>query len=116
MRVTSFEISKKLAEIGFKSNHFGAYVNGELALYCALGDTPYYVAYDLETILTALPKDIQIIINGENGDCIMYNPLGKDEIFLDKHDDESLVDCAARLLILLEFKGLVNFNKDNNKE
>lgn len=137
---TSYEISKRLAEIGFKAEtDFCWYksnnVDGSLdinLLYigddCDMDAKPMQpnleipsqqeratLCYDLETILEALPESLT------NGNEILN--LRKDQIGyfwheqgeefcmtgVDKQDNESLADTAARLLIWLESKNLISF-------
>jgi len=71
---------------------------------------------DLETILEALPKDIY---NEETRqfEMLFMTKLGlfygyEARLYWTKNkNDESLTDTAARLLILLNEKGIINFNK-----
>jgi len=62
MKVTSYEISKKLAEIRFAKNRpasdRGYDKNGNCCLMVNFRKEIEYAAFDLETILEALPKGI----------------------------------------------------------
>jgi len=108
MKTTSFEISKKLAEIGFKAE-------AHHKLHCFKDDF-LYSYYDLETILEALPEEINL-----EGYCqellITKNLLayqratGAWDFEQIRNENESLADTAARLLILLHEEGIVNFNE-----
>ncbi len=136
MKTTSYEISQKLAEIGFfagstigyyKSNTGGS---GRFNLGMANSEMELeFLAYDLETILEALPKTIDYHGEGRlrialrDNDKIFY--LGwcnGDEDWREHHylpsskrgESESLADMAARLLILLHEKGLVKFGGSND--
>ena len=131
MKTTSFEISKKLAEIGFeaKFDHCYSKQNPEQGLWnksfeitCWEGEdiSNYYPAFDLETILEALPKEIERD-NGFNiglrfwwadgASWIGYQNFSGFIITVDANQNESLTDTAARLLILLHEEGIVNFNE-----
>jgi hypothetical protein len=77
-------------------------------------------AYDLETILEALPKHIRddfgeyeldLYINRNNWRIAYIGDNGSlQDDRLTKEENESLADTAARLLILLHEKGIVKFN------
>ena len=128
-KTTNYEISKKLSEIGFKAEtgfYWYEYDKGEEMRYIADADgAGKYKAYDLETLLDALPKK-------------MTNKYGKEftlEIsfgvsnwiyYIDKHDyiflsenyihgqmesekNESLADTVGRFIILLHEKNLIKF-------
>jgi hypothetical protein len=112
MKTTSFEISKKLAEIGFKAE-------AHHKLHCFKDDF-LYSYYDLETILEALPKEIERD-NGFNiglrfwwadgASWIGYQNFSGFIITVYANQNELLADTAARLLILLHEEGIVNFNE-----
>lgn len=117
MKTTSYEISKKLKEIGFKAE-------AHHKLRCFKDDF-LYSYYDLETILEALPAIINKNRDHGWGHFGEELSLKKHEIgyyyqdydvitckiVVKKEESESLADTAARLLILLESKGLINFKK-----
>jgi len=136
MKVTNLEISKKLAEIGFKAEtdfswnreiincgnsskeHFfikynNGWSSGEVVCSC----------YELETIIDLFPLKIggygyfSIGVRKNNPSmpfAVGYN-LECDEdygmLFCDQMRGESLADTAARLLILLHEKNLINLQK-----
>jgi len=107
MKTTSFEISKKLAEIGFKAE-------AHHKLHCFKDDF-LYSYYDFETILEALPNQLgqsflQITMLG-NQALIGYEMQRIELSSLVDGKNESLADTAARLLILLHEEGIVNFNE-----
>jgi len=139
MKTTSYKISKQLAEAGFKSwaNFFWCELGEDLVKihfsqsHSVPQSVKIIVAYDLETILEALPERLtneNIFISRIN----YYLKLSKEEIWyenecdcdsdascpvnqrfeLNRDKSESLADTAARLLILLHEKGLVNFNEE----
>lgn len=127
MKVTSYGISKRLAEIGFDRAFDFAYKkddevnvwNEAFEIRCwDLNISDYYPAYDLETILEALPETTELI--SESGVVSLFLRLGKNRICYEdatkmsylhlRRDKESLADTAARLLILLYEKGVVKFN------
>jgi len=99
-KTTNYEISKKLAEIGFKAKAEKCWakirhsVLSEIDLVNLDFTVPQHcdewvLSYDLETLLDALPE----IIN----------------IGLSRNKNESLADNAGRLLILLHEKNLIKF-------
>lgn len=109
MKVTNYETSKKLEDIGFEAETYCYYKNdGKLIVNntCCMcfGD---YKAYDLETILEAftLPEGFsRVITEGEYVRVIDIKTL-KD---IEEHKDinETLATTAARLLIKLIEEGL----------
>ena len=129
IKVTSYLISKKLAEIGFWGNCdtiFWYDKNGNLD-YDQVGITltreqqaEATLAYDLETILTALPKRISrgkdysdYKLTLSHSDVAYEMKYGTwEESIISRNPGESLADCAARLLILLVETGIIKFNKE----
>lgn len=127
MKTTSYEISKKLYDIGFKGDEYFYWDKEGKTIRLADADSKY-PSYDLETILDALPKSVdssyyslQIDFDGEyvdgNHAYICYSNIpgliaNEDGVNLEVswNGNESLADTAARLLILLESKGIVKFN------
>ena len=136
MKTTSYEISKKLAEIGFKAETEKAFDNKGTLISChrkicilrekSRNPKIYGLpAYDLETILEALPKQHDFFSRGigkyelriwyhENNMFISYQNFdGFDKLLtLEQEKNEAVADIAARLLILLHEKGLINFNEE----
>ena len=130
MKVTNFEISKKLAEIGFEAEANFVYRKADRELlvypYGLMKESSvkerFCLAYDLETILEALPmvieqdgKIYELTINQR----VRFDYLDEDGNELVAYDGkvifsvnnriikyESLADTAAKLLILLYAKGL----------
>lgn len=137
MKTTSFEVSKKLKEIGFKVTADYAYGNDGfkyvIGRFHDLVEEFYYNTYDLETILNELPKKIRY---ADKEAPMKYDrelefwdfQMDKKSLYYIRHDydieyivlchekqeNESLADTAARLLILLESKNLVKFNKEKD--
>ncbi|MEY2888259.1 MAG: hypothetical protein RL027_599 [Pseudomonadota bacterium] len=119
-KTTNYEISKKLAEIGFKADCSYFYFHSDnndceansLEKYgfdkisqCDIEDK-YYPAYDLETLLDALPEiNKQLPLLCFSG--ITY--LDPVNIGLSRNKNESLADTAGRLIILLHEKNLIKF-------
>lgn len=123
MKTTNYEISKKLAEIGFKAQ-FGCgfykgkpdYIRNLNSKFVSGVDFP---SYDFETILAALPHEIYV----KNSDGIksMFSEIlyatklslfygYEARLYWTKSKlDESLADTAARLLITLVEQGIINF-------
>jgi hypothetical protein len=126
MKTTSYEISKKLAEAGFESraNFFWCELGEDLVgihlsqLHVVPQSVKRIVAYDLETILEALPESVKFDNKWAwfemDKNFIIYKFIDEDKTCLfdfHKQENESLADTAARLLIKLESKGLINFKK-----
>jgi len=139
MKVTNYEISKKLAEINFQADFNYCYRKGEpergvwsksFEVTCWDGEdiSNYYPAFDFETVLEALPERLtneNIFIPRIN----YYLRLSKEEIWYENECDcdsdescpvnqrfelnrarnESLADTTARLLIKLHEEGLIKF-------
>jgi hypothetical protein len=126
MKVTNFEISKKLKEIGFKVDFRYCYDEEgqlwnktfELDCWGEYDEDKYCSSFDLETLLDFLPKSINTnTCSFEeylqlNIDQMSYqNAFSTNYICVDREENESLADVAGRLLILLCEKGIINFNK-----
>lgn len=131
MKTTSYEISKKLWEIGFKKdtiycwddeNTPSMFSNGVAYAIIKPSKTImksylWFPAYDLETILDALPHDVETtrglayFVMRKNS--ILYEREGEEEfpeIVLGKLKNElNWADTAALLLIKLYEKGLIKF-------
>jgi hypothetical protein len=123
---TSLKLSKDLAAIGFSplddETIFFYDKNGNLS-YDQVGiyltrqqQDEAILSYDLETMLKALPKYIRPKRNAsfslqfdivEGFIYYTMQPL----FMVKKSKNESLADTAARLLIKLVEKGIINFNK-----
>ena len=130
---TSLQVSKDLAAIRFKSK--------EVFFYDKRGDLYFIkeldydktleidcIAFDLETILNALPKNIKlanffltklkICFDEDGNDLESSTYIGYQNFqgFYQEHTEkqikgESLADTAGRLLIDLVKKGIINFKK-----
>lgn len=121
MKVTNFEISKKLKEIGFEEEtNYGWHKDNlesgpaEFPLSKYAFNTNYIKAYDLETLLDFLPKSINTnTCSFEeylqlNIDQMSYqNAFSTNYICVDREENESLADVAGRLLILLHEKEII---------
>ena len=130
MNTTSFLISKQLAEAGFESAINWAWIelNGDLLrihlsqFHLAHPKLEKIIAYDLETILEALPPKIknknkflddwQLEITKEWIEYYYYysfqSDVNKDSMFsCIKLHNESLADTAARMWLKLKQEGLV---------
>ena len=139
-KTTNFEISKKLAEIGFKvkaekcwakirhsvSSEFNL-VNLNYAVPAHCDD--WFLSYDLETLLDALPRNISVMeeiyptdfnLNidlNENVQTISYIEEGTyrslqehhPEAFIVATQNESLADTVGKMIILLHEKNLIKF-------
>ena len=134
MKTTSYEISRQLAEAGFEAEtefYCVKWNEGEPELVHESQQTPNLIesvpAWDLETILEALPKNIITYPDEKiteqpieklrlEMDEIGYyfsdkDDYGRDNCFtyLHREESESLVDTAARLLLLLHENNLIKF-------
>lgn len=104
-KTTNYEISKKLEEIGFSRQAFWVWTSKSC---CCPFETHLdgFRAYDLETLLDALPEiNKQLPLLCFSG--ITY--LDPVNIGLSRNKNESLADTAGRLLILLHEKNLIKF-------
>ena len=117
MKVTNLEVSKKLQEIGFKAETEFGYCAKKQLDYPINSDSKSHIkAYDLETILKALPKEIfhkrctGTFKYSMSSQLLYYDGFKHDDIFVTQKD-ESLANTAARLLILLHEKGLIQFDE-----
>ena len=135
MKVTSYEISKKLAEIGFKGkSSFGWHVDNlesepaefPISRY-AFDNGKYFRAYDFETILNKLPQ----LINYKNEDFSRHIAINSAGIFFSyqRYDGRyryledlvlhkgfvNIADGIAEFLIILHEKGLIKFGESNDR-
>ena len=139
MKTTNFEISKKLKEAGFDAEFYFHYKSTD---HCNLYDNGYEdykdrntPAYDLETLLDALPDSIQYKSSdwyylflrapsrfsetnktlGYYCECNEYMDnyrMGEEHGIFEVSKlspNESLADTAGRLLLLLHEKNLIKF-------
>ena len=128
-KTTNYEISKKLSKAGFGKGSAFAYFKSK----CGGGDIFYvfegikggyeaeFFSYDLETILDALPKEIEF--RGKeycfwmqwsgSSDCYImgyvHGNLRATELEVWREDDEnkSLADIAGEMWLILKKKGLI---------
>ena len=127
MKNTSYEISKKLKEAGFKAEtnfYWYCYDNGREMRHIADADGKGDVkAYDLETILDALPEKIEFkekeycfwVQWSGSSDCYImgyvHGNLRATELEVWREDEnknsKSLADTAGRMWLLLKEKGLI---------
>jgi len=120
-KTTNFEISKKLAEIGFDKEtnfYFTEIAPDKFKAEYYTNNKKYFLlkSYNLETLLDALPKSLKSKLElriwfDENNAYIGYqNFEGFDKALnLEQQENESLADTAGRLIILLESKNLIKF-------
>ena len=133
MKTTNLEISKKLKEIGFEAKTDKCWAkirNSKLDKFSIrtldfsipANCDEWYPAYDLETLLDALPtnKHDFFIQFDEPIKIGSYEPCGeyrghydmREGIFEScQKENESLADTAGRLLIKLYEAGIINFKK-----
>lgn len=125
MKTTSYETSKKLAEAGFKAETEFYWVKwnaGEPELVHEKEQTPALIekvgAWDLETILEALPNFISnknknkgencLVIDVAFGEIHYEGDSDNDAMFITTtEENESLADTAAKLWLKLKKEGLV---------
>lgn len=129
MKTTNFEISKKLKEIGFdaQSSFFWCELGKDLIKihisqsHSVPESIDKIKAYDLETILDALPKKIKFKEKeycfwmqwSGCSDCYImgyvYGNLRATELEVSRYDDEnkSLADIAGEMWLILKKKGLM---------
>lgn len=125
MKTTSYETSKKLAEAGFKAETEFYWVKwnaGEPELVHEKEQTPALIekvgAWDLETILEALPNIISnknknkgencLVIDVAFGEIHYEGDSDNDAMFITTtEENESLADTAAKLWLKLKKEGLV---------
>ena len=119
-KTTSYEISKKLKEAGFKAEtnfYWYCYDNGREMRHIADADGKGDVeAYDLETLLDALPDFIANKNKGENclvidvafGEIHYEGDSDNDTMFITTmEENESLADVAGKMWLMLKEKGIV---------
>ena len=132
MKITSYEISKQLAEAGFAEAGSDASPNWSCWAWVKLnGDllglhlSQFHLvdpklekiaAYNLETILDALPPKIargegrsptSSFIFTKNGMGYAQKPQIEFQEFINRQENESLADTAAKLWLKLKKEGLV---------
>jgi hypothetical protein len=117
-KTTNYEISKKLSEIGFKAETCKMVYEKPLAM---ISDRPQIgiSAYDLETLLDALPSTIENIHFRMNKGGLWYENLcncDSDQscpvesyCHIEIKNNESLADTAGRMIIELHEKNLIKF-------
>ena len=129
MKTTNFEISKKLKEAGFEaeSSFFWCRLDKDLIRihisqsHSVPESIDKIKAYDLETILDALPAFIEHnnityalwVWNNGIGYYPNYDKYSGEGVYNMENgiyefgDDESLADTAGRLWLMLKEKGLI---------
>lgn len=122
MKTTNYEISKQLAEAGFQAEtqfYWVKWNTGEPELVHEKEQTPALIekvgAWDLETILEALPKEIKKLhfwaTWSTSSDCYIFGYIDgivrNTELETATEENESLADTAARLWLKLKKEGLV---------
>jgi len=123
-KTTNYEISKKLKEIGFdkETNFYFTEVapdKFEAQYYTNNKEYLLLKSYDLETLLDALPKELNLFLGktwlslnlSNKSQSIGYGSEEEyaPEFYFIKEENESLADTAGRLLIILHEKNLIKF-------
>ena len=115
---TNYEISNKLAEIGFSRQAFWVWTSKDC---CCPYETHLdgFRAYDLETLLDALPKELNLFLGktwlslnlSNKSQSIGYGSEEEyaPEFYFIKEENESLADIAGRLIISLYEENLIKF-------
>jgi hypothetical protein len=129
IKTTNYEISKKLAEIGFKAEaefffyldkpdygawHISEGIKGQILANKKDDCLP---SYDLETLLDALPHNFmlekKIKFLNMNQSEIGYKTGSSDiydyQLLCHRRKEESLADTAGRLIILFHEENLIKF-------
>jgi hypothetical protein len=125
MKTTNLENSKKLSELGFEAESDYLWVNSRNKITCehslyfsdhmSSGDK-ICRSWDLESILENLCSTIEDLeskklywfkMDQENLEYITLDGDTNIEFYTPRQKDESLVDCAARLLISLYEKEII---------
>lgn len=131
MKTTSYEISKKLKDAGFRRDTQCGYMwDGDANQLC-VWNNDYKIkddllekdvlAYDLETIIEALPDRIKIV-DRVGDEVVPRLALFKDSVaYMDCEEsiisimimkNEALADVAAKLLLKLHEKEIIKFEKN----
>jgi hypothetical protein len=124
-KTTNFEISKKLAEIGFKAKTVTekCWVKPRMSTYDYFTLTNFYFqvpayyddwfpSYDLETLLNALPEKIKVGIDRTPQSKLYFDKIsfGNINFFINRtQENESLADILGRFIIYLHEKNLIKF-------
>ena len=136
-KTTNYEISKKLAEIGFEAETHFSWIeecnffrieNKNWIENIGIGFKELFPAYDLETLLDALPSTIEIENWGGWKYYNIYFKMNKNGLwyenlcncdssacpvekyhYMEIIENESLADTAGRMIILLHEKNLIKF-------
>ncbi len=121
MKVTNFEISRKLEEIGFKAETDFFYdERGDIYHIKELEKSKAVVdcmAFDLETLISALPEtirnDSEELIVSKKDIGYYFSDHGEDVCLtgVDIEERETMASACGNLLILLHEKGLIKFDK-----
>ena len=133
MKTTNYEISKKLEEAGFETYTEFYYVADAKCISQGNDAEDYelvhmdcgymqklkycfnYPAYDLETILEALPENIAYkdfrlwLLMDKRSIYYCFYDQRFEGLYAKIEENESLADTAARLLLLLAEKNIINF-------
>jgi hypothetical protein len=128
-KTTNYEISKKLAEIGFRTETEKCWakirhsVSSEFNLVNLDFQVPHHcdewvLSYDLETLLDALPEKIKVGIDRTSQSKFYFDKISfgyakepkiEFQFYCRIQENESLADTAGRLIILLHENNLIKF-------
>jgi hypothetical protein len=116
MNATSYKISKLLWKAGFRDKTIFYYSHRDLRWEEEGIKTPEFnedviPSYCLQTLISRLPYWLYIQRDSEKFSMGTRSPLAQDKNYEVEveDDDESLADTAARLLLLLHAKKVINF-------
>jgi hypothetical protein len=116
-KVTSYVISKKLAEAGFKAESDCFWVKFEddnkteelFGNHATISRTlKRFPAYDFETLLDALPNSIVSYLKLSTSPGFVCSRVNEILYSVDRENGESLADVAAKVWLLLKEKGLLD--------
>jgi len=122
-KTTNYEISKKLAEIGFDKEtnfYFTEIAPDKFKAEYYTNNNKYFLlkSYDLETLLDVLPEKIKIGIDRTPQSVFYFDKISfgyakepkiQFQFYCRVQENESLADTAGRLIIELHEKNLIKF-------
>jgi hypothetical protein len=122
-KTTNYEISKKLAEIGFDKEtnfYFTEIAPDKFKAEYYSNNNKYFLlkSYDLEILINALPEKIKVGIDRTPQSKFYFDKISfgyakepkiEFQFYCRIQENESLADTAGRMIILLHEKNLIKF-------